>query len=391
MMSGHETPSNSPFLPILEGRSNWKEWNQHLEAVLSAEHNNLLDIITGVEKRPEDIVAAAASIESMIKEKLSTKGPNSPLPSDTLEKAAPFEGLPALALPSLEPAATMGKQYQATWDAKNKLALGYLTSTIHERLSHHVVKGRTAYEVYESLRAVCDDNNLLSPCLKTIRWTSYKYIPGQSFSTFLQKWRYYLAEMRASYPPDQQVPLILCYHIFIAAVSNNPACVPWLNTLSMDRTSIQEQDMATLYTEFLAAESRRTGRYIEQPSRPSPSVASHLQSLHIDRGSSQGTKGFYSKKEEEPWCAIHKRRGHTTKDCWSNPRNPLSRRPNILSSQPGPSLGSPVKAQPLRPAVPNNEKDFHSYLSDDGAGPRPATEPRRMKSTPKPSYYERLN
>ncbi|KAJ5366575.1 hypothetical protein N7541_000516 [Penicillium brevicompactum] len=381
-MSGRDRfeSDNSPFFPILEGRSNWKEWNQHLEAVLGAQDSNLLEVITGVEKRPEDIVAAAAAIETMIKAKLPiSKEPQTLSPGDLLGDTPDFEKLPPSAVSSPVSVAR-GKKHQTIWEAKNKMALGYLTSTIHDRMSHHIVKGRTAHEVYESLREVCEDSSLLSPCVKSIRWTSYKYQPGESFSNFLNKWRYYLAEVRACYPSDQQVPPILCYHIFIGAVSNNPACVPWLNTLSLDRKTFQEHDLITLYTEFLTAESHRTGRDIDRPSRQSSSGTSNMPPFYTDRGGLHESK--YSRKEEDPWCAIHKRRGHTTKECWSNPRNPLSRKSNVSSGQSGPQVGSQVKPQPLRPAVSNNEKHFHAYLSDDGSDTSPTTEPRQPQLTP---------
>ena len=371
-MSTHDRPGQSSFLPILEGKSNWDEWKQHLEVVLGAKHINLLEIITGVEKRPEDIVAAAVAIEAMIR-------PKEPLGSHSHE-AAPQSSNPSLpcqAASSTSSPPDSEKPYQARWEARNKLALGYLTATIHERMSHHVVKGRTAHEVFESLREVCEDSSRLSPCLKSIRWTSYKYEPGQNAGDFLHKWRSYLAEMRASYLPGQQVPAIFCYHVFIGAVSNNPGCIPWLNTLCLDRRGFQEQELVAVYESFLTAESRRLGRDLVSHRAPVSAAPTRAFPLH-DRRVPPERKIFPKKDEDDPWCAIHKCKGHWTNDCWSNPKNPFCRKPNTTFGANSFGSASGSKAQSLRPAVPNNEKEFHAYLSDDEASGNDPRESKRM-------------
>lgn len=377
-MFSRERPGQTSFLPILEGKNNWIEWKQHLEVVLGAKDINLLDIITGVEKRPEDLVAAAAAIEALLKDEEPTMKAlwefSSP---SSFSSPVSTDGTPSSSSSSSPPAS--GKDYQTKWEAKNKMALGYLTATVHEKLSHHIVKGKTAHEVYESLRAACEEKAVLSPCIKTIRWISYKYEPGQSAADFLHKWRFYLDEMRATYASAQQVPPLLCFHVFIGAVSNNAACVPWLNTLFLDRREFQEHDLNALYANFSVAESRRTGRNLGPQNGALPSASRHASPFYGERRPQEYSRVF-TKKEDDSWCAIHKRKGHTTKDCWSNPRNSLNRRPNTMSTKNGHHQGSTSKGQPLKPAIPNNEKDFHSYLSDDeGSDNLPAPDCHRMR------------
>jgi hypothetical protein len=366
-MSDRENHGKKEFFPLLEGKSNWNEWNQHLEVVLNAKHKSLLRVITGVDKRPEEIVAAASAIEAMIKEEnASATQATHNTPSGRWDTASDSATRP--------PTSTFiakSQRYQTEWDKENKMALAYLASTVNDEMSsRHIGAGKTAHEVYESLREVCEVGTPLSPCLKSIRWSTYKYEAGQSVAEFLTKWQYYLAELQQAYPINQQIPPLFCFHTFIAAVSNNPACIPWLNTVSLDGKGHRKIELDVLFKKFREAESRRLRLEREQTETSS---ASHTSAPRDDRF--RAPSKTMTKGPSQAWCAIHKRLGHSTDDCFSNPRNNLNRRnKNRLNQSVSNRSKSQAPSSPLTqkqtPINSAEERTHHPYLSDEDDEPR---------------------
>ena len=367
-MSDRGKPGQKDFFPLLEGKSNWDEWKQHLEVLMNAKHSSLLKIITGVERRPEEIVAAAAAIEAMIKEDTETAVQEAHnTTSRSLNTTGPGDNVSPSAT-STTTFTTKSEKYQTEWDVNNKMALAYLASTVNDGMSHHIGERKTAHEVYESLREACEVGTPLSSCLKSIRWSTYKYEAGKSFVDFLNKWQYYLAELQQAYPADQQVPPLFCFHTFISAVSHNPACVPWLNTLSLDGKGYHEHELDVLYNKFWAAESRRLGLDRE---RTDTSTATHSSSF---RDIAFRDANSNNMRKDESYCAIHKRTGHSTKDCYSNPKKKANRRNRNRPHQYGSNHSksqttSPDTSQKKTPINSAEERKFHAYLSDEDDEP----------------------
>lgn len=333
--------------------------------MLNSNDNNLIDIITGVEERPEDISPTPPATEQMTKQQSQSaindlqgivihSMPNSTVPAVGLSPA-----------PTSPPASIVkDPANQTEWDMKDKMALKYITSTISDQMLHHVGKGKTAHQVYESLHRACEGEIPLTPCLKSIRWASCRYQVGQNPNEFLGQWRSYLAEMRAAYPVNQQVSPLFCCHSFIGAVSNNPECIPWINSLSLNYKDCQEDDLNRLVRGFLIAEARRSKHSSEQHGGRRPSSSSLSFASQGKQSRALNDHGSTNKKEADSWCAIHKRRGHTTADCFSNPSNLFRRKVKTSTTQPQLQPKSAATAQQKKPVVPNNEKYFHLYLSD---------------------------
>lgn len=333
---------------------------------MNSNDSNLIDITTGVEKRPEEISPTPSATEQMMKTQRQSaindlqgivihSMPNSTVPA--------IGSSPALNSPPASIAKDSTKQKE--WDTNNKMALRYITSTISKQMLHHVGKDKTAHQVYESLRKACEEEIPLTPCLKSIRWASYRYQVGQSPTEFLGQWRSYLAEMRDVYPVNQQVSPLFCCHSFVGAVSNNPECIPWINSLSLDFKDCHESDLNRLFKDFLAYESRRSRLGSEPHGGRIPRNSSFSFASQGKQSRTLNAHGSIYKKEADLWCAIHKRKGHATNDCLSNPSNPFRRKVKTSTTQPQSQPRTPATGQQKKPVVPNNEKTLHKYLSDE--------------------------
>lgn len=65
--------------------------------------------------------------------------------------------------------------------------------------------------------------------------------------------------MQGAYPRNQQVPAYHAIHVFMHAVSANPTCQLWLNTVSIDDKVSPKRSLQVLYRDFIASEGRRLG------------------------------------------------------------------------------------------------------------------------------------
>ena len=224
----------------LEGESNWAMWKVSLKSELSFYDNGLWDIITGKEVRPGGFSSQASSATDVETE--SSTIHLSSMSTDTQD---------AVTTSDME-------KVQVGWDHRDRLALTCIQSTVHSYIARVVnLADRTyAYEAFESLRKICEGNPPFTAYTTAVRWLTYKYDVDQNPQEFIINWSQYLADMKAAHP-IKPVSELLCCHVFLAAVDNNPACSSWLHTFSYDEGIYTDTNLRKLFDRFYHSELGR--------------------------------------------------------------------------------------------------------------------------------------
>ncbi|KOS36088.1 hypothetical protein ACN38_g13226 [Penicillium nordicum] len=118
--------------------------------------------------------------------------------------------------------------------------------------------------------------------------------------------------MQGAYPRNQQVPAYHAIHVFMHAVSANPTCQLWLNTVSIDDKVSPKRSLQVLYRDFIASEGRRLGNdRSHQPQHYHDGPATHksadcyLNPKNKVKGRGKGKRGGKKPESANPAAAAN--------------------------------------------------------------------------------------
>ncbi|KGO39027.1 Integrase, catalytic core [Penicillium expansum] len=328
---GSTDPKFTELVPSLKGETNWEQWNQLMEIALNGKNLTYWGLLTGIEGRPRDLTGDEASQPGADEEvevfqdatPAPTGSSTAPIPTVTSGSGSGSR----TTKPPTAAAIRAQAKLQASWDQRNAVVLSYVASTLDVTMSVYLRRGKTAAEVYEDLRQLCEAKNFYSVSNKAIKWATWKYKPGNKPEDFVTKWRHLLTEMQEAYPAAERVSALHAIHMFLHAVGGNTGCQHWLNTVSIREDWSYDRNLQHIFGDFIASEGRRIGNDRVQSQQQASSNVASTDKKKKDKKKKDSKKDSKDSKDQV-WCPFHKRETvHKPADCFLNPKNKKDSKP----------------------------------------------------------------
>lgn len=284
-----------------------------LRIALNGKNLTYWGLLTGIEKRPKDLSKPESDTNGDVFEEDASVPVPGNAPSGSHRPAVPNPTRAQL---------TARAKKQAEWDQRNAIVLMYMASTVDITMLVYFRGGKTAAQIYEDLRELCEAKSLYAVSNKAIQWATWKYKTGVKPEDFVTKWLHLFVEMQEAYPVSERVSSLHAIHVFLHAVASNPACQHWLNTVSIHENWSYDRNLRNIYGDFIASEGRRIGNDRTYQLQQASSNVASTRKKGFNKGKGKDKSASKDSDSSPYHCPFHDRMtSHRPRDCFLNPKN----------------------------------------------------------------------